>query len=73
MVGIGMVVDRNTGSILKKLIVGCEQVENCIDVFVFSIFAIALRNNNSLEVLELGAIDITHESLGILLVSLADC
>ena len=70
---LACVVDRNSGSKLKKLIVGCEQVESCINDLVFSLFAYALRNNNSLEVLELGAVDVTSDSFNLLLLSLCDC
>ena len=61
----------NTGSKLKKLIVGCG--DHFFDDHIFSVYAVCVKNNNTLEVLELGAVDVTPDTFGILFVSLADC
>ena len=69
---LACVLDHNSASKLKELIVGGDLGENSIVDAVFSVYAVALQNNTSLEVLKFGAIDITEECFQLLLSTLCD-
>lgn len=69
---LACVLDPNSASKLKELVIGGDHEENSIVDAVFSIYAVALQYNTSLEVLKFGAINITEESFQLLLSTLCD-